>query len=100
MIISAPQSIATSRVRSAGTTARVGIKPDGDYDAPCLAVTTLTQTGTGTATVYSGELNLHTTAMATAFAHWCNAEDHPFPEPSSFLERQPSANPQLMPNLS
>jgi hypothetical protein len=52
----------------AGTTARVGIKPDGDYDAPFLAVTTLTQTGTGTATVYSGELNLHTTAMATAFA--------------------------------
>jgi hypothetical protein len=52
----------------AGTTARVGIKPDGDYDAPFLAVTTLTQSGTGTATVYSGELNLHTTAMATAFA--------------------------------
>jgi len=51
----------------AGTTARVGIKPDGDYDAPFLAVTTLTQSGTGTATVYSGELNLHTTAMATAF---------------------------------
>jgi len=52
----------------AGTTARVGIKPDGNYNAPFLAVTTLTQSGTGTATVYSGELNLHTTAMATAFA--------------------------------
>jgi hypothetical protein len=52
----------------AGTTARLGIKPDGDYDAAFLAVATLTQSGTGTATVYSGELNLHTTAMATAFA--------------------------------
>ena len=51
----------------AGTTARVGIKPDGDYDAPFLAVATLTQSGTGAATFYSGELNLHTTAMATAF---------------------------------
>jgi hypothetical protein len=51
----------------AGTTARVGIKPDGDYDAPFLAVTTLTQSGTGTATVYSGALNLNTTALATAF---------------------------------
>lgn len=52
----------------AGTTARVGIKPEGDYDAPFLAVTTLTQSGTGTATMYSGELNLNTTALATAFA--------------------------------
>lgn len=52
----------------AGTIARVGIKPSGDYDAEFLAVTTLTQTGTGAATVYSGALNLHTTAMATAFA--------------------------------
>jgi hypothetical protein len=52
----------------AGTTARVGIKPDGNYNAAFLAVATLTQSGTGTATVYSGELNLHTTAMATAFA--------------------------------
>jgi len=51
-----------------GTTARVGIKPSGDYDAAFLAVATLTQSGTGAATVYSGELNLHTTAMATAFA--------------------------------
>ena len=51
----------------AGTTARVGIKPDGDYDAAFLAVATLTQSGTGGATFYSGELNLHTTAMATAF---------------------------------
>lgn len=53
---------------TAGTTARVGIKPSGDYDAAFLAVATLTQSGTGTATFYSGELNLHTTAMATAFA--------------------------------
>ena len=52
----------------AGTTARVGIKPDGDYEAAFLAVTTLTQSGTGTATVYNGELNLNTTALATAFA--------------------------------
>ena len=52
---------------TAGTTARVGIKPSGDYDAAFLAVATLTQSGTGTATTYSGELNLHTTAMATAF---------------------------------
>jgi hypothetical protein len=52
---------------AAGTTARVGIKPEGDYDAPFLAVTTLTQSGTGTATVYSGALNLNTTALATAF---------------------------------
>lgn len=51
----------------AGTTARVGIKPDGDYDAAFLAVATLTQSGTGAATVYSGELNLNTTALATAF---------------------------------
>lgn len=51
----------------AGTTARVGIKPAGDYDAEFLAVTTLTQSGTGAATVYSGALNLHTTAMASAF---------------------------------
>jgi len=51
----------------AGTTARVGIKPEGDYDAEFLAVTTLTQSGTGTATVYSGALNLNTTALATAF---------------------------------
>lgn len=52
----------------AGTTARVGIKPAGEYDAAFLAVTTLTQSGTGTATVYSGALNLNTTAMAAAFA--------------------------------
>lgn len=51
----------------AGTTARVGIKPLGDYDAAFLSVATLTQSGTGAATFYSGELNLHTTAMATAF---------------------------------
>jgi hypothetical protein len=51
----------------AGTTARVGIKPDGDYDAAFLAMATLTQSGTGALTFYSGELNLHTTAMATAF---------------------------------
>lgn len=52
----------------AGTTARVGIKPDGDYDAEFLAVSLLTQTGTGTATVYSGELNLNTIALEAAFA--------------------------------
>jgi hypothetical protein len=52
----------------AGTTARVGIKPDGDYDAPFLAVATLTQSGTGTSTVYLGELNLNTAALAAAFS--------------------------------
>lgn len=52
----------------AGTTARVGIKLDRDYDAAFLAVTTLTQSGTGTATVYSGALNLNTTAIAAAFS--------------------------------
>jgi hypothetical protein len=51
----------------AGTTARVGIKPEGDYDAEFLAVSTLTQSGTGTSTVYSGALNLNTTTLATAF---------------------------------
>jgi hypothetical protein len=51
-----------------GTTARVGIKPEGEYEADFLAVSSLTQTGTGTATVYSGELNLNTTAVAAAFA--------------------------------
>lgn len=52
----------------AGTTARIGIKPAADYDAAFLAVATLTQSGTGTATFYYGELNLNTTAIATAFA--------------------------------
>lgn len=53
---------------SSGTTARLGIKADADYDSEFLALTTLTQSGTGEATVYSGELNLNTTAISTAFA--------------------------------
>ena len=52
----------------AGTTARVGIKTENDYASEFLAVTSLAQTGTGTSTVYSGEINLNTTAMAAAFA--------------------------------
>jgi hypothetical protein len=51
-----------------GTTARVGIKTENEYASEFLAVTTLAQTGTGTSTVYIGEINLNTTAMAAAFA--------------------------------
>lgn len=51
-----------------GTSARLGIKINADYDSEFLALTTLTKSGTGTDTIYSGELNLHTTAIATAFA--------------------------------
>jgi hypothetical protein len=53
---------------AAGTLARLGIKADADYDSDFLSLTTLTQSGTGASTVYSGELNLNTTAIATAFA--------------------------------
>lgn len=52
----------------AGTTARVGIKPAGDYDAAFLAYTTLAKSGTGATTVYTGNLSLNTTALAAAFA--------------------------------
>jgi hypothetical protein len=51
----------------AGTTARVGIKPEGKYNSTFFAVASLAQSGTGTATVYSGVLNLNTTALAAAF---------------------------------
>lgn len=51
-----------------GTSARLGIKISADYDSEFLALTTLTKSGTGTATVYGGRLNLNTDAIATAFA--------------------------------
>lgn len=51
-----------------GTTVRVGIKPENDYAAEFLAVASLSPTGTGAATVYSGTLNLNTTPIAAAFA--------------------------------
>ena len=53
---------------AAGTTARLGIKINADYDSEFLALTTLTKTGTGSEAVYGGELNLNTTPLATAFA--------------------------------
>lgn len=51
-----------------GTSARLGIKINADYDSEFLALTTLTKSGSGTATVYGGRLNLNTDAIATAFA--------------------------------
>lgn len=53
---------------AAGTTAKIGVKADADYNSDFLAVTTLAKTGTGTSTVYTGELNFNTTAMAAAFS--------------------------------
>jgi len=50
-----------------GTTARFGLKPAGDYDAPFLASGTFTKSGTGTATKYLLDLNLNTTELASAF---------------------------------
>jgi hypothetical protein len=51
-----------------GTSARLGIKISADYDSEFLALATLIKSGTGTATVYGGRLNLNTDAIATAFA--------------------------------
>lgn len=51
-----------------GTSARLGIKISADYDSEFLALTTLTKSGAGTATVYGGRLNLNTDAIATAFS--------------------------------
>lgn len=51
-----------------GTSARLGIKINADYASEFLALTTLTKSGTGTATVYGGRLNLNTDAIATVFA--------------------------------
>ena len=53
---------------AAGTTARLGIKINADYDSEFLALTTLTKSGTGSEAVYGGELNLNTAPLATAFA--------------------------------
>lgn len=53
---------------SEGTTARIGIKVNADYDSDFLALTTLTKSGTGSEAVYGGELNLNTVPLATAFS--------------------------------
>lgn len=50
-----------------GTTARFGLKPAGDYDAPFLSTGTFTKSGTGTSTRYLLDLNLNTTELAAAF---------------------------------
>lgn len=52
---------------AAGTIAKIGVKADAAFDSEFLAVATLAKTGTGTSTVYSGELNFNTAEMATAF---------------------------------
>ena len=53
---------------AAGTIAKIGVKADAAFDSEFLAVATLAKTGTGTSTVYSGELNFNTAEMATAFS--------------------------------
>lgn len=53
---------------AAGTIAKIGVKADAAFDSEFLAVTTLAKTGTGASTVYTGELNFNTTAMASAFS--------------------------------
>jgi hypothetical protein len=51
-----------------GTTARVGLKAVDDFAGEFLATDTLTPSGTGSATVYSGEFNLNTTAIEALFS--------------------------------
>jgi len=51
-----------------GTTARVGLKAVDDFAGEFLATDTLTKIGTGSATVYSGEFNLNTTAIEALFS--------------------------------
>jgi hypothetical protein len=51
----------------AGATARVGLKATDDFAGEFLATDTLTQSGTGADTVYSGEFNLNTTAIEALF---------------------------------
>ena len=53
---------------AAGTIAKIGVKVNADYESDFLALATLAKTGTGTNTVYTGELNFNTNEMATAFA--------------------------------
>ena len=51
----------------AGTSARVGLKATDDYAGEFLATDTLTQSGTGSETIYSGDFNLNTAALEALF---------------------------------
>lgn len=51
----------------AGTVVRLGVKPSGNYNAEFFSEVTLTKTGAGTNTVYSGLLNFYTTTLEAAF---------------------------------
>jgi hypothetical protein len=51
----------------AGTSARVGLKATDDYAGEFLATDTLTQSGTGSETIYSGDFNLNTVALEELF---------------------------------
>lgn len=53
---------------AAGTIAKIGVKVNAEYESDFLALATLAKTGTGTSTVYTGELNFNTNEMSTAFA--------------------------------
>lgn len=50
-----------------GTSARLGIKINANYNSEFLALTTLTKSGSGTSAIYGGELNLNTTSLEAAF---------------------------------
>jgi hypothetical protein len=50
-----------------GTIARVGVKATEDFAGEFLATDTLSVTGTGAATVYTGSFNLNTTALEALF---------------------------------
>jgi hypothetical protein len=50
-----------------GTSARVGLKATNDFAGEFLATDTLTQSGTGSETIYSGDFNLNTTALEALF---------------------------------
>ena len=51
----------------AGTSARVGLKATNDFAGEFLATDTLTQSGTGSETIYSGDFNLNTVALEELF---------------------------------
>jgi hypothetical protein len=51
----------------AGTSARVGLKATDDYAGEFLATDALTQSGTGSETIYSGDFNLNTAALEALF---------------------------------
>jgi hypothetical protein len=50
-----------------GSSARVGLKATNDFAGEFLATDTLTQSGTGSETIYSGDFNLNTTALEALF---------------------------------